>query len=288
MVGRPAARAPDLSLLGHPRPLLPFLLPTLCLRAPCPRAGHMPHASPAPRAAPQRCQSSRRRDVTARAAVGLGGGAAGWPAGGGAGARGEGRAPGLRGHRCLPAPCPASFPALPASGIGGLALRGTAASRARPLARPLCRSPRRLSESGASAVAPGGCGGAGPVRSWCCHDAIAGQEGQVGRKTRAPSAPGAECSRAAPPPPQWRPRRRGGERRLTGGAARSIGTAGGGRLGLCLARWGRVAGFFSSEKGGFLLTAVSHPPCELLFGSKITECSHRVGEGAGGSFSLGK
>lgn len=187
-------------------PLLPSVTAVSPRSAPRTTPGATPPSSPA----------SRRRDVTltppssGRGTAGGERGAnrrAGWPAGGGARAEAGARVH-LRASAAIAA-CEVSFPCqLPAlsawvrlGGVGSLAPRGTAASEAGP---PEQRDGRRRDGSVSPRPRPWRWEAAGPgrVRSWCRHDAIAGQEGQVGRK--APKAPrvqtGTECPWTVSPP----------------------------------------------------------------------------------------
>lgn len=94
------------------------------------------------------------------------------------------------------------LPALPGrvepGGVGSLAPRGTAASAAGP---PAQRNVRRRDSPVSPRPRPWPWAAAGPgrVRSWCRHDTIAGQEGQVGRQGRPAKSPGTEAGIEGPP-----------------------------------------------------------------------------------------
>lgn len=76
-------------------------------------------------------------------------------------------------------------------GVDSLAPRGTAAAGA---GLPAQRNVRRRLSSVSPRPRPwrGAAAGPGLIRSWCRHDTIAGQEGQVGKQGREPEpGPGA-------------------------------------------------------------------------------------------------
>lgn len=159
------------------------------------------HPGDAPRAASRRAAMTypqrRRRRAGGR------GRRAGWPAGGGAGVQ-------LLASAAIAScavPSTRPLPALPGrvgpGGVRNLTPRDTAASGA---GFPAQRNVRHRDSSVSSRPRPWRWAAAGPGRgrSWCRHDTIAGQEGQVGRQGRAPKSPGAQigtqCPRTAPPP----------------------------------------------------------------------------------------
>ena len=115
-------------------------------------------------------------------------------------------------------------------GVGRVARRGTAASGAGP---PAQRNVRRRDSPVSPRPRPWPWAAAGPgrVRSWCRHDTIAGQEGQVGRHGRPAESPGAEAGIEGPPtapPPAFGSSRRALTETATVSEGRVRGEADGG------------------------------------------------------------